>query len=60
MGEDCGAGIDSLPPRDRWVANSVPELPVTGTDGCAGWHRYKVWEMWEWGGLVSGAPTDKP
>ena len=30
MGEDRGAGVDSLPPRDRWVANSVPELPVTG------------------------------
>lgn len=43
-----GGKLSSRAPCDR------------GTDGCAGWHRYKVWEMWEWGGLVSGAPTDKP
>lgn len=44
----CGGKLSSRAPHGM------------GTDGCAGWHRYEVWEMWwAWEGLVSGAPTDE-
>ena len=38
LGEEPLRELSSRAPCDR------------GTDGCAGWHRYKVWEMWEWEG----------